>query len=95
MVTVGMHYDVLPGREERFEGAVRDIVAQLQSAAGHTWTRLYRDVERPGSYLIYSEWADREAFMEFIRSPAFAGVTRWGREEIIAGPPRHHILTAE
>lgn len=90
-----MHYDVLPGKEERFESAFREVLAGLESAAGHTRTRLYRDVQRPGSYLIYSEWKDREAFMGFVRSPAFAAVTTWGREEILAGPPRHHILTQE
>jgi len=95
MVSVGMHYDVLEGKEAEFEAAFRDVVSGLQGAAGHTRTRLYRDVERPRSYLIYSEWTDREAFMGFVHSRAFADVTRWGREAILAGPPRHHILTAE
>lgn len=93
MVTVGMHYDVLPGKEAAFEDAQRGVVAQLRNAVGHTRTRLYRDVDRPGSYLIYSEWANREAFMAFTHSTAFAEVTRRGREEILSGPPQHHILT--
>ena len=91
-MTVGIHYDVLPGQEERFEGSVHDLVAALGAAPGHTFTRLYQDVDKPGSYLIYSEWSDREAFMGFIHSPEFAATTRWAREEILAGPPRHRIL---
>lgn len=95
MVTVGMHYDVLPGKEAAFEGAVRGVVGHLQGAGGHTRTRVYRDLDRPNSYLIYSEWADREAFLAFAHSTAFAEVTRLGREEILAGPPQHHFLTGE
>ncbi len=93
LVIMGMSYDVLPGKEGAFEAAFRGVAEALAGTAGHVATRLYRDVDRPGTYLIYSEWADREAFSGFVRSAAFADVTRWGREEILAGPPRHRVLT--
>jgi len=95
MVTVGMHYDVLPGKEAAFEGAVRGVLANLEGAGGHSRTRLYRDLDRPTAYLIYSEWADRGAFLAFTHSPAFADVTRLGKDELLAGPPRHHFLSGE
>ncbi len=95
MVTVGMHYDVVAGREADFEREVRGVVGLLRGAAGHTATHLYRDVERPGSYLIYSEWSDRAAFQAFTRSAAFAEVTGRGRDGLLLGPPRHHVLTGE
>lgn len=93
MVTVGMDYDVLPGQEAAFERTVREVLARLEAAPGHTRTRLYRDVDRPASYLIHSEWSDRAAFLAFTHSDAFAQVTRRGRDEMLAGPPRHRILT--
>lgn len=92
MVVVGMSYDVLPGKEGAFEAGFRAISGALSGTAGHVGTRLFRDVERPNSYLIHSEWSDREAFSRFIHSPAFTEATRWGREEILAGPPRHRVL---
>jgi heme-degrading monooxygenase HmoA len=90
-----MDYDVRPGREAAFEGGYRGVAEALAGAPGHVRTRLYREVERPTSYLIYSEWSDREAFTRFLRSEAFARVTAWGRDEVLAGPPRHRILTPE
>lgn len=90
-----MSYDVLPGKEDAFEAAFRGIESILSGVPGHVLSRLFRDVNRPSAYLIYSEWSDRQAFAGFIRSDAFAQTTRWGREQILAGPPRHRILTAE
>ncbi len=95
MVTVGLDYDVVPGRETDFEDAYRAVAAALRGAPGHVRSRLYRDVERPGSYLIHSEWSDRDAFARFVRSPEFAGVTAWSRDGVLAGPPRHRVYEAD
>lgn len=91
MVTVGMNYRVRPGKEVVFERACRGVIRAMAGAAGHVRTRLYQDVDDPASYLILSEWRDREAFEAFTRSETFAKVTRWGREEILAGRPHHEI----
>jgi len=91
---VGLDYDVRPGREEMFETAFRATVARLAEVPGHLRTRLYRDLDRPGSYLLCSEWADAAALAGFLRSAAFAAVTQWGRG-VLAGPPRHQLLGAE
>ena len=90
-----MSYDVLQGREGDFEAAFHGLAKVLAGAPGHIASRLYRDVERPRSYLIYSEWSDRQAFARFVRSEAFREATRWGREQILAGPPTHRILSSE
>lgn len=95
MITVGMDYEVLPGQERPFEEAFRAVAEALDGAPGHAGSRLYRDVERPGCYLIYSEWSDREAFLRFVRSAEFRAVTAWSRTAVLAGPPRHRILTPE
>ena len=91
MVTIGMDYDVLPGRESRFEEKFRDVLASFREGSGHVRTRLFRDVDAASRYLIHSEWETRDAFMAFIRSEEFRAVTDWGREEILAGRPRHRI----
>jgi heme-degrading monooxygenase HmoA len=36
-----------------------------------------------------SRWESEAAFNAFVASDAFKKVTNWGRENILAGPPRH------
>lgn len=91
MVTIGMNYDVRPGKEELFEEKFHAVLTSFAAGSGHRSTRLYRDVVSPQSYLIHSEWDSREAFQAFIRSEAFREVTAWGKEEILADQPRHRI----
>jgi len=95
MVTIGMNYEVLPGKEALFEEKFRAVVAAFEADAGHRSSRLYRDVDRPGSYLIHSDWESKEAFLAFIRSDAFRAVTSWGKEQILADRPRHRIYGDE
>jgi len=92
MVTIGMNYDVLPGREADFEEKFQAVLEAFQRDQGHRRSRLYRDVENPGSYLIHSEWETKEAFTAFLRSDAFREVTAWGREQILAGRPQHRVF---
>ena len=91
MVTVGMNYRVLAGKERVFEEAFTKIVEVLAKEPGHTASHLYRDVHDAQCYLILSDWNDRAAFEAFIRSDRFAKVTAWGREQILAERPRHEI----
>ena len=93
MVTVGMNYQVLAGKEEVFERAFMKVLEALKQSPGHTDSHLYRDVATPNSYLIVSEWGDKSAFDSFIRSESFAKVTNWGKEQILAGRPRHQVYT--
>ena len=91
MVTVGMYYDVIAGKSELFRDKFRAVLAVLETMPGHTRSFLYQRVDDPDSYAILSEWADRQAFLDFIRSDAFRQVTRWGREQVLRGAPRHTI----
>ena len=95
MVTIGMNYDVLPGKERLFESKVEAVLASFTAGSGHIHTRLFRDVASPQSYLIHSEWESRGAFQEFIRSGEFRAVTTWGKEEILADRPRHRVYHDE
>ena len=91
MVTVGMYYDVIPGEGAAFRDKFAAVVAALRTAAGHKSSFLYQRVDDPDSYAILSEWNDREAFLEFIRSAAFHEVTAWGRAGVLRSAPRHKI----
>jgi heme-degrading monooxygenase HmoA len=91
MTTIGMHYDVLPGKEQEFESGFRGVVEHLKAAPGHVESRLFQDVGQPGSYLILSEWKGKQEFEAFIHSEAFRNVTNWGKAEILRGRPRHKV----
>ena len=93
MTTIGMHYDVIAGKEQEFEEGFLAVIEHLKAVAGHVESKLYEDVSSAGSYLILSQWDSRESFDRFLRSPEFAQVTSWGRAEILRGRPRHKVYT--
>jgi heme-degrading monooxygenase HmoA len=91
MITVGMNYRVLPGKERTFEKAFLAVLEVMQELPGHTRSHLWQDVAEPGSYLITSDWSNREAFDAFIRSERFRKVADWGTEQVLAARPEHEI----
>lgn len=91
MITVGMNYHVIAGKQQEFEDKFAAVLAALRSAAGHTNSTLWKDVVDDASYMITSEWSDEPAFLEFIHSQAFKDVTNWGKEQILSGRPQHKI----
>ena len=93
MTTIGMHYDVIAGKEQEFEKGFLGVIEHLKTVAGHVESKLYEDVSSTGSYLILSQWQSRDSFDQFLRGPEFAQVTAWGRAEILRGRPRHKVYT--
>lgn len=91
MITVGMNYHVLPGKQQEFEEKFAAVLDALNAAEGHTNSTLWRDTADDASYLITSQWSDEQAFTTFIRSDEFRSVTAWGKEEILSGRPQHKI----
>lgn len=91
MITVGMNYHVLPGKQEEFESKFAAVLDALRAAEGHSDSTLWKDVADDASYLITSEWSDEEAFASFIRSDEFRAVTNWGKEQILSGRPQHKV----
>jgi len=91
MITVGMNYHVIPGKQQEFEDKFAAVIGALESAEGHSTSTLWRSVSDDASYLITSEWSDEQAFQDFIHSQAFRDVTNWGKEQILAGRPQHKI----
>jgi heme-degrading monooxygenase HmoA len=91
MITVGMNYHVIEGKQSDFEQKFAAVLQALRAASGHTSSTLWKDVSDGASYLITSEWSDENAFREFIQSQAFRDVTNWGKEQILSGRPQHKV----
>ena len=91
MITVGMNYRVIEGKQQDFEDKCAAVIEALGSAEGHVNSTLWKDVSDNASYLITSEWSEEKAFGDFIQSEAFRSVTNWGKEQILADRPRHKV----
>ncbi len=91
MVTIGMNYHVLDGKEEVFEGACRKVLEVMGEADGHDDSQIFRRIDggEGAQYLIVSRWSDEAAFQSFVASDTFKKVTSWGRDNILAGRPTH------
>ncbi len=91
MITVGMNYHVIEGKQQDFEEKFAAVIEALNAAEGHSTSTLWKDVSDDASYLITSEWSEEQAFTEFIQSQAFQDVTNWGKEQILSARPRHKV----
>ncbi|BCU71495.1 antibiotic biosynthesis monooxygenase family protein [Stygiolobus caldivivus] len=91
MINVGFYYKVKKGHEEEFENAFKHVVEYLKSFEGFRGARLYKSVEDPSEYLIYSEWDSIDAFRKFVESQGYKDTVTYGRT-IIEDRPRHKIF---
>ena len=91
MVTIGMNYKVREGKEEPFVKKFKNVLDALEGTTGHVRTHLYKDVFEGYSYLVVSEWSEKEAFDAFIASDTFKKVTDWGTTHILSGRPEHKV----
>jgi len=91
MVTIGMNYQLIKGKEEEFEKVFKKVMGIMESMDGHGESHLYKDVWDPQSYLIVSQWTKKAAFDAFIASDQFRNVANWGKENILAGRPKHEV----
>lgn len=91
MITVGMDYKIVPGKDEEFLAVFKKVMGIMEEMAGHAVTHLYRDVDEEHDYLVVSEWTDEAAFNSFIESDRFKGVVTWGKENVLRSRPKHEI----
>lgn len=91
MITVGMNYDIRPGKEATFEQVFGKVLAVMQDMDGHEHTALYHAVTEPRKYLVISQWNDRRAFEAFTKSDRFRSVVDWGKEQVLASMPKHEV----
>lgn len=95
MITVGMNYQIIPGKDEDFTKVFSKVLQIMEGMDGHQETHLYRDVYSEHDYLIVSEWSDEDAFKEFMSSDQFRNVADWGSMNVLRGRPTHEIFGAE
>jgi len=95
MITVGMNYQIIPGKDEEFTKVFSKVLQIMESMDGHQETHLYRDVYSEHDYLIVSEWSDEDAFKGFMSSDQFRNVADWGKMNVLRGRPTHEIFGAE
>jgi heme-degrading monooxygenase HmoA len=86
LLTVGLYYDVAPGREKEFEDYFEAVKKEIEKFDGFKSAILYRRVDRQNSYLIYSEWKDKESFERFLKSQEFSGAKSAGSNMLISRP---------
>ena len=91
MTTIGMQYEVKPGKEEEFERGFLGVLEVLRTLPGHIQSNLYEDVASVGSYVILSRWATKEDYAAFLRSDAFKAAVAWGKAEILRSRPTHRV----
>jgi hypothetical protein len=63
MITVGMNYHVIEGKQTLFEEKFAAVLSALKAAKGHTSSNLWKDVADGASYMITSEWSGRRAIV--------------------------------
>jgi heme-degrading monooxygenase HmoA len=91
MTTIGMHYEVKPGKEEEFEQGFLGVLTLLKTLPGHVESHMYEDIESKGSYVILSQWESKEAYAKFLNSAEFANAVAWGKAEILRSRPKHKV----
>jgi len=91
MVTVGMNYMILEGKEKAFETVFYKVLDIMEAMEGHKKSHLFHDARNSQHYLIVSEWHSKDAFDTFTQSDKFKSVVDWGKEQILASRPHHEI----
>ena len=71
MQSFGLNYEVKPDRVEDFKKALMQLIEDMNKHEGHVETRLFADVARPNSMMIYSNWKTKAEFVGFFRSEEF------------------------
>ncbi|MEM0257183.1 MAG: antibiotic biosynthesis monooxygenase [Saccharolobus sp.] len=91
MINVGFYYKIKKGFETEFESKFKEVLDYLKNFDGFIEAKLYRSVDDPSEYLLYSVWRDLESFKKFISSNAYKNTVEYGKK-IIEGRPRHKVL---
>ena len=80
-------FKVKEGQGEKFEQIWRERESYLGGVAGFVRFALLK-ADAPGEYISHSTWRDRDAFIAWTQSPAFAAGHRQGSMMgVLEGPP--------
>jgi heme-degrading monooxygenase HmoA len=66
---------VREGEEGAFEAAYALVTSRVRGTAGHLRDELLRRRDRPGHYVLLSEWESLDAFLEWEDAPVHREVT--------------------
>ncbi|EWG06698.1 MAG: antibiotic biosynthesis monooxygenase [Candidatus Aramenus sulfurataquae] len=92
MINVGFYYKVKKGHEKEFEEKFSEVLKLLKSSeSGLLDAKLYKAVDDPSEYLIYTVWKDLDSFRKFTTSNAYRSTVEYGRT-ILEGRPSHKVL---
>jgi heme-degrading monooxygenase HmoA len=82
-------FKVASGREDDFEEIWRGRESYLKGQAGFVQFALLRSEMQAGEYVSHSTWEDRESFIAWTQSEAFAAGHRQGSlAGVLEGPPQ-------
>ena len=82
------NFKVAQGKEPDFERAWRERQSYLQDVPGFVQFALLR-CDVPGEYISHTTWRDRDAFIAWTQSEAFAAGHRQGSlMGVLEGPPQ-------
>jgi heme-degrading monooxygenase HmoA len=88
-------FQVVEGKGEEFERIWRERETYLAGTAGFVRFALLKSEMSPGEYVSHSTWQDRDSFMAWMNSPAFAAGHRQGSlSGILQGPPMPSMFEA-
>jgi heme-degrading monooxygenase HmoA len=90
MITFGMNYDVKQEYVEQFLKVCKDVLNAMDQFKGHVSTVIYQNIDKPRSYMIYSEWETNEDFKGFMTSEGFKSVQNLGME-MLEERPKHKM----
>lgn len=69
MVRATLYMKVKEGRGDEFVDAWQQVAAEVRRQPGNVRQTLTRDPDDPDSFVVASDWQDREAFGQFEKSP--------------------------
>jgi heme-degrading monooxygenase HmoA len=65
-----------PERGEEFERTFADVAGKVRDTPGLLANILLRDPQKPGSYIVVSEWESREHFLAWEDVPSHRELTK-------------------
>jgi hypothetical protein len=90
MVSVGMNYEVTPGKVKAFADGFKGLTLAREGVEGRVDSQIFGT--RSVRAIISSFRSGPAARFRFMRSAAFKEATAWGEMKILAGRPRHRIF---
>jgi heme-degrading monooxygenase HmoA len=92
MINVGFNYVVAEGKESEFLKKFSEVLQLLKSTnSGMVDAKLYRSMDNPCEFLIFTEWESLDAFRKFTLSREYKETVEYGKS-IVEGRPRHIVL---